>query len=70
MSVPEWLEKAIQYLSMTDAALLQLSEVDKKWQKSEYIGKAEFMKELFVDILPDDAVLEDTNFKRFVFSID
>ena len=55
---------------MTDAALLQLSEVDKKWQKSEYIGKAEFMKELFVDILPDDAVLEDTNFKGFVFSID
>jgi hypothetical protein len=68
-AVPEWLEKAILYLSMTDTALRALSEQEQRWPKVEFVGKSEFCKELVVEVHPDATVQDNKDFRGLIFSI-
>jgi hypothetical protein len=49
--------------------LLQLPETEKRWTKTEFIGKDEYRKDLHVAIEPDAAVLDNQEFKELVLSI-
>jgi len=68
-TVPEWLEKAILYLSMTDTSLRALSEQEQRWLKVEFVAKSEFCKELVVEVHPDATVQDNKDFRGLIFSI-
>jgi len=64
-SPPEWLNKAVQYLSMTDEGLSHQAP----WIKTEFVDKLIFCKEFTTEILPDVAVMTSKSFRGLIFSV-
>ena len=62
---PEWLAKALTYLSMTDDGLA----LQEPWIKVEFVDKMVYCKEFNTKIIPDVDVTTNDNFRGLLFSV-
>eukprot|EP01038_Epipyxis_sp_PR26KG_P008174 gene8174-11059_t len=62
---PDWLERSISILSMSDYELKN----DPDWIKTEFVDKTEFCQEFFTQVLPDTTLLASNDFRGLLFSI-
>lgn len=64
-SPPEWLEKAVVYMNMTDEAL----KLQSPWYKDEFVSNMVFYEEFTTDLVPEATLLEDRDLRGFLFSL-
>ena len=62
---PDWLTKAITYMTMTDDGL----RIQEPWIKEEFVDRMVYCKEFNTAIIPDIDVTTNENFRGLLFSV-
>lgn len=64
-AIPEYLERSIRYLSLSDEGLAR----EKPWVKTEYVIDLYYMQEFVTDIKPDSSILSNSDLKGLIFTL-
>lgn len=62
---PDWLNKAVLYMSMTNEGL----GMQRRWIKPEFVDKLVFCQEFNTEILPDASLMANRSFRGMMFSV-